>query len=460
MLTFYRVNEEVPAVDVARAITDGESIDMESCTISGPLAVFGIDAEGPISIRDTEFSEPASFLRVNFNGPSIEFYNCKFIGGVTFNESTFSEQEGTVSFEESRFREKASFQATRFNRSVSFRKSNFRENAIFANVVFAREADFRESVFREEADFSSANFNRSADFRESVFGKEADFSSASFNRSADFRESVFGKEADFSSANFNRSMDFRSATFAERVDFRSATFVEQVDFAQAYLRLPANFAGVEFQEDTARKWLWRYILRHVFQYPVFLLLCLVSLVPEMWKRMRRVRGTPTVQLARSNWEKIRSWKAVTHFYMNTVTVMDGSSNPYLKRYIEDEQWIESWRSNSRLRKLLFYVWGITSHCGRSFGLWLFWSVFVAVVFALIYQAFGGDSIVFSMGKCKQPDLKAYLYYSVVTFTTLGFGDIIPKTNWARLAVAAEVVLGYVMLGGLISIFASKFARRS
>jgi hypothetical protein len=53
-----------------------------------------------------------------------------------------------------------------------------------------------------------------------------------------------------------------------------------------------------------------------------------------------------------------------------------------------------------------------------------------------------------------------IYYSVVTFTTLGFGDIVPKTNLAALLVMAEVILGYVMLGGLISIFATKLARRS
>jgi voltage-gated potassium channel Kch len=84
------------------------------------------------------------------------------------------------------------------------------------------------------------------------------------------------------------------------------------------------------------------------------------------------------------------------------------------------------------------------------------------MFAFIYRAFGSESITFSVDMAgKLPDFRAYLYYSVVTFTTLGFGDIIPKTNWARLAVGAEVVLGYVMLGGLISIFANKLlARRS
>ena len=53
-----------------------------------------------------------------------------------------------------------------------------------------------------------------------------------------------------------------------------------------------------------------------------------------------------------------------------------------------------------------------------------------------------------------------MYYSVVTFATLGFGDIVPLDKGARAVVGAEVILGYIMLGGLISIFANKLARRA
>ena len=52
------------------------------------------------------------------------------------------------------------------------------------------------------------------------------------------------------------------------------------------------------------------------------------------------------------------------------------------------------------------------------------------------------------------------YFSMVTFTTLGFGDVTPLDWVGQMWITLEVVLGYVMLGGLISIFANKFARRS
>jgi hypothetical protein len=59
-----------------------------------------------------------------------------------------------------------------------------------------------------------------------------------------------------------------------------------------------------------------------------------------------------------------------------------------------------------------------------------------------------------------PKAVSFLYFSFVTFTTLGFGDITPIKWYAQIIVTIEVILGYGMLGGLISILANKLARRS
>ena len=61
---------------------------------------------------------------------------------------------------------------------------------------------------------------------------------------------------------------------------------------------------------------------------------------------------------------------------------------------------------------------------------------------------------------KTPGFWSCFYFSIVSFTTLGFGDIAAANWFGRFLVTLEVILGYVMLGGLISIFANKFARRS
>jgi len=166
--------------------------------------------------------------------------------------------------------------------------------------------------------------------------------------------------------------------------------------------------------------------------------------------------------------------------------MDGASNPWLKRYIDDELWIQSWRKRSWWREPLFTIWELTSHCGRSIGLWVFWSALIAVLFGALYAQYPFPSWLSWMPGLKRllisvPHPELYItprelnmageltrkttgftpyYFSIVTFTTLGFGDVTPLNLAGEVWLAVEVVLGYVMLGGLISIFANKLARRS
>lgn len=237
-------------------------------------------------------------------------------------------------------------------------------------------------------------------------------------------------------------------------------------FLNALVRRPAGFAGVKFRENKTLKGFWNDGIRPIICWEWWPISYAFS---TLWKRMEKKGHKSTDFSRRSDFicklqEKVRKWKLpVTDFDgFNTTKVMDVLSNPYLKRYIDDEHWIRSWRGRKKLRGFLSVIWELTSHCGRSVSLWASWSAAVAFIFALTYMDLGCDSIAFNVDKLNgiQPGFWGYLYYSIVTFTTLGFGDIVPLTNPARLAVGAEVVLGYVMLGGLISIFANKFARRS
>ena len=109
---------------------------------------------------------------------------------------------------------------------------------------------------------------------------------------------------------------------------------------------------------------------------------------------------------------------------------------------------------------------MSSNCGRSLTLWLFWCFVLIFLFSLVFHFHLGGSRSFAIEELVNdpnydPNSWApMLYYSIVTFTTLGFGDIIPKTQEAAWWIAAEVMMGYFMLGGLITILATKIARRS
>lgn len=52
----------------------------------------------------------------------------------------------------------------------------------------------------------------------------------------------------------------------------------------------------------------------------------------------------------------------------------------------------------------------------------------------------------------------YFYFSVVTFTTLGYGDVLPVGSFGKVLACLEVVSGFVMFGILLSFLINRFER--
>jgi len=129
-----------------------------------------------------------------------------------------------------------------------------------------------------------------------------------------------------------------------------------------------------------------------------------------------------------------------------------------KRFAQDQDYLEELKANGRLGRLIYYIWFVFADCGRSFWPWAVWSFFFSLLFATGIYLMGPDS--FQVHSNIKWSMFTASYYSIVTFTTLGFGDITPVTNGAVALIMGEVILGYIMLGGLISIMANKISRRS
>ncbi len=125
----------------------------------------------------------------------------------------------------------------------------------------------------------------------------------------------------------------------------------------------------------------------------------------------------------------------------------------LRRFALDQNFLAEFRAESRLHAMVYQVWWATSDCGRSFLRWGLWTVCLAAVFGVIYTFVELDPGAHETALTP-------LYYSIVTLTTLGYGDVLPASGAAQAVAMVEVILGYVMLGGLLSIFANKMARRA
>ena len=124
-----------------------------------------------------------------------------------------------------------------------------------------------------------------------------------------------------------------------------------------------------------------------------------------------------------------------------------------RRTIMDQNYLHEFRHKSRLNAFVYQIWSITSDCGRSYLRWALWTILLAALF----------SVAFTFVEVDYGEYETWLspvYYSVVTFTTLGYGDALPASTAAQVLAMLEVVMGYVMLGGLLSIFATKMGRRA
>ena len=125
----------------------------------------------------------------------------------------------------------------------------------------------------------------------------------------------------------------------------------------------------------------------------------------------------------------------------------------MRRFVMDQNFIEEFRTRGRFNAVLHWAWWITSDCGRSFLRWSLWTLAWTLLFTGLYSGveidFGDNETWISP-----------LYFSVVTVTTLGYGDALPVSAVAQALVVVQVTVGYMMLGGLISIMSNKLARRA
>ena len=76
--------------------------------------------------------------------------------------------------------------------------------------------------------------------------------------------------------------------------------------------------------------------------------------------------------------------------------------------------------------------------------WICSYVCLMPVFALIYWWLPDSQ--FRIPENAGTDFGLWLYYSIVTITTLGFGDYTPAHGWAQAVTAVEVMCGLIILG--------------
>ena len=180
-----------------------------------------------------------------------------------------------------------------------------------------------------------------------------------------------------------------------------------------------------------------------------------------WKQLRKRENGKWVGKARVGEENKRNWHGARDAYrlLKNYFHQQGRYDDEAKAHYREKLMAQRAAWKDRKFGSWFVLLLLNTLAGYGEKLWrtVVGAFATILIFSGIYWLAG--KLVTNGG---EPITKFWhcLYFSVVTFATLGFGDISPALHSTGTQVAAviEVILGYVFLGMLITIIARKFGR--
>lgn len=94
-------------------------------------------------------------------------------------------------------------------------------------------------------------------------------------------------------------------------------------------------------------------------------------------------------------------------------------------------------------------WSVSRETGPNLSLFLLALIVMVVLsFAALFATMPGD---FS-GGAQGHSVLDWVYFSVQTMATVGYGDILPLSDWAKVGVLVEISTGPLLLAWLLSVF--------
>lgn len=262
-------------------------------------------------------------------------------------------------------------------------------------------------------------------------------------------------ETDFEGSYF-LACDLRGASFAgahlSLAEFRSCR-IAGVDFSDAtFTRLQTK--GRTLPDDIA------VIAPIVFEYRAGALFLNCEHEPNISDRLRAARDQRSV--------KPLLFRPITNFTNAVLEGVDWSRSRRLQKHISGEQYLRELHVSSKgrpLRRIGLFVWWLTSDYGRSIARLLLISGLICATFGLLWGTVDSSAqvpkdLMWGRPLCRAgPSVPMTsftpFYFSIVAYTTLGFGDVVPANGSGQVLLAAEVICGYIALGVLLSTIARR-----
>jgi len=315
--------------------------------------------------------------------------------------------------------------------SIVFDKCSFEENVIFSGPW--SEPDSLAVEFSRDVIFNSSNFKGQARFRNALFQGIASFDGCRFTGVVTFKNARFCKDAKFRTVEFNGYCLWGNAVFESSARFANTHFVKGANFSQVKFLGPTDFGGVysssravpvydsiyfarrTYGEDES---FWRFVKQSAQEAGYYRLAgeCFYNeRCAGLWQKLRG-----------SDYDSLSPKAKFIRLLLGLRLVPELVLGRLLFGYGERP-----------IRVLL------ASAC-------------IIVACAVVYSRPG--ALIFRDGPTN-PSFLQGLYFSTITFTTLGYGDLYPSPQGLyRLLAMAEAVTGGCLMALFVVCLAKRFSR--
>ena len=417
--------------------------------------------------------------------------NIKIFKNANFTEANF---KGNVDFGSLTFKGNANFMTTTFERIACFGYTNFEEFVFFGTAIFKGHPLFVHTIFKGHTDFMSATFEGIADFLSTTFEGNVDFGSTIFEGDAFFKHIIFKEGTNFRYTKFRGGAFFMSATFEGIADFVDTTFGRDAIFRVKAIKKNLNFVNIVFGQGKTLEVNTLDIEDEVivcfkkdFSEKIYLDLFLGGKTLIYFTTERIIQNMIIDRKQIENHvfqEKRKKFKESEEVYL---LLKNKFRN--MGRY-EDESWAYKKekdmerKNNCHFKSLhkwlgscfLNAIYGYGEKPERVF----LSAILIILIFACVFMNYGitSDSQIINLPKYNiikelfkgiihgnlliifkgipWDQIRNCLYFSTVTFTTLGLGDFTPVESWGRIFVGLEAFIGAFMM----ALFVYTFARRT
>ncbi|MBK5189965.1 MAG: pentapeptide repeat-containing protein [Methanosarcinales archaeon] len=449
---------EVPASDILEKIQAGEDVLFDHVYVTGALDLSNIELEpvfivrtghqlfyglkeelkpieSPITITNSVFENDVNFQNAWFRNP-INFRGTTFSCKTNFRGAIF---DYYVLFNDARFDDDACFDRVTFGGSANFENANFCADIGFKDALFKHDADFFNTTVGGDAGFEFASFSDDAYFGNANFCDYVNFEVVSFTGRAHFGYTNFGSVADFTSVNFRDDASFMYTTFSDDAEFWHTHFSGNAYFNSVKFRGNAEFTSAEFDEvDFSNTAFSQFFLLHDADF---------KRIKVSWSSLKDLYSFdgPTYIKLIKNFREMEQFEDA-----------DGAYYQYRRVSQANKNW--------SLSKLGDVVAWLTCGYGVKPGYAAACAVVTTIIFTPIYWWRGGIRRTKENDEVDEQDVSRWkalgdaFYFSVVTFTTIGSGDLYPADRYRKAAVVIEGLLGWLILALFIVTLANVMIR--